>query len=233
MSSSSSTGAALMIALLVAGLFAGCFGETVEEVDEPPTLEGSIPDTISLGDTYDLEVEVLDERLGSVIVSVEVNDLPVDTVFRTQYNSMGDERKFVVIGTSDLGVGTHKILISAEDSSGQRATWMALITITDEIQETDDDESEEIVEEDTQENNETTEEPVENETTEEPVENETTEEPVENETTEEPAETLEEWWSRILLCDEGSSPMVHDYNTSEADNWQCEVGFSTRHVHFP
>ncbi len=216
MSSSSGTGTALMVALLVSGLFAGCFGETVEEVDEPPVLEGSIPGTVALGELYDLEVEIMDESLGSVIVNVEVNDLPVDTVFRTQDYYMGGERKFVVIGTSDLGVGTHKIHISAEDSSGQQTTWMALITITDEIQETDDDESEEIVEEDTQENN---------ETTEEPVENETTEEPVENETTEEPAETLEEWWSRILLCSEGGGPMVDDYNTTEEDDWRCEVEF--------
>ena len=133
MSSSSGTGTALMVALLVSGLFAGCFGETVEEVDEPPVLEGSIPGTVALGELYDLEVEIMDESLGSVIVNVEVNDLPVDTVFRTQDYHMGGERKFVVIGTSDLGVGTHKIHISAEDSSGQQTTWMALITITDEI----------------------------------------------------------------------------------------------------
>ncbi len=217
MSNSLSTGTALMVALLVSTLFAGCFGETVEEVDEPPTLEGSILGTIALGDTDDLEIEVLDERLGSVIVSVEVNDLPVDTVFRSQYDSMGNERKFVMIGISGLEVGTHKIRISAEDSSGQRATWMALITIVDQVQEPDDDDAGDTVEENTQKDN---------ETTEEPIENETTEEPIENETTGEPVEALEEWWSRILLCDEGSSPMVDDYNTSEADDWQCEVGFS-------
>ena len=40
----------------------------------------------------------------------------------------------------------------------------------------------------------------------------------------------EEWWDMTLLCDEGDSPMVDDYNTTGdgevPDNWQCEVDFT-------
>jgi hypothetical protein len=40
----------------------------------------------------------------------------------------------------------------------------------------------------------------------------------------------EEWWDMTLLCDDGNSSMVDDYNTTGdgevPDNWQCEVDFT-------
>ncbi len=48
------------------------------------------------------------------------------------------------------------------------------------------------------------------------------EEPVDNGTN----TSTEEWWSQVLLCDEVQTSFVDDYNTSQSDDWQCEVDFT-------
>ena len=203
----------LFAAILLSATLSGCL-EAEDEVSEdlPPVLEdhGAIPETIIKGDLDRIEVELKDEDLQTVQVEVSVDDNPVGTEFALRYDEGGVESKFVVVTISTLDVGFHKIRISAEDASGQRASWLKLITITEDVQEGNEGE--------------VSEEPVDNGTgEEEPVDNGTgEEEPVDNGTN----TSTKEWWSQVLLCDEVQTPFVDDYNTSQSDDWQCEVDFT-------
>jgi len=41
----------------------------------------------------------------------------------------------------------------------------------------------------------------------------------------------DEWWSQILHCDDSSTPLVDDYNTTGHDGWLCSLSFSTNETH--
>ena len=211
-----STKAAVMTSLLLTSLMAaslsGCLGFGEDDggsgsADVPPILEdhGGIPDYIVEGEMDRIEVELMDEDIDSVLIEASVDDNPVDAEIVIRYGDSGIQSMFVVVAISKLSAGVHKIRISAEDSSGQKTSWLKLITITDDEQGDDVGETG---------------------SNQEPVDNETNEEPVDNGTDDETNSSIEEWWSQVLLCDDGTSPLVDDYNTSQSDNWQCEVEFT-------
>ena len=41
----------------------------------------------------------------------------------------------------------------------------------------------------------------------------------------------EEWWSQVLHCDDSSTPLVDDYNTTGHDGWICTLSFETNETH--
>ena len=41
----------------------------------------------------------------------------------------------------------------------------------------------------------------------------------------------EEWWSQVLHCDDSSTPLVDDYNTTGHDGWMCTLSFETNETH--
>ena len=210
----------LAASILLGALLSGCFGveEDVAE-DLPPILDdhSSVPEYMTEGDVDRIEVEVIDEHVQTVLVEVSVDDAPVGTEFAIRYDESGNERKYVVVVISDLSPGFHKIRITAEDEGGQRTTWLALISIVEDSGDDGGDDG-------TGQGNQTTDGQG-NQTT-DGQGNQTTDgqgnETVGNET----GGALEEWWSDVLLCDQGASSMVDDYNTTDVDDWQCELSYT-------
>jgi len=41
----------------------------------------------------------------------------------------------------------------------------------------------------------------------------------------------DEWWSQVLHCDDSSTPLVDDYNTTGHDGWICTLSFETNETH--
>ena len=41
----------------------------------------------------------------------------------------------------------------------------------------------------------------------------------------------DEWWSQVLHCDDSSTPLVDDYNTTGHDGWMCTLSFETNETH--
>jgi len=150
-----------------------------------------------------------------------------------RYDDNGLESKFVVVTISDLDAGFHKIRISAEDEKGQRTSWIALISIVEESIENEDDvENNEDQGSDPQGNGSTGDQ---NGSTGD--QNGSTGD--QNGSTgdqngsggDETMPTLEEWWHDVLLCDDGNSTGVDDYNTSGFDNHLCQLSFTTNETH--
>ncbi len=211
-----------LAAIMIGSALSGCLeAEEDNPGDLPPILEDhdSIPETITKGDIDRIEVELLDESLQTVIVEVSVNDNPVGTEFTLRYDDDGLESKFVVVTISDLDAGFHKIRISAEDEKGQRTSWIALISIVEESIENEDDvENNEDQDSDTQGNEDTDD------------QNGSTDDQ-NGSGGDETMPTLEEWWHDVLLCDDGNSTGVDDYNTSGFDNHLCQLSFTTNETH--
>jgi hypothetical protein len=205
----------LAVSILLGSILSGCFGAEEEVTEDlPPVLDdhGSIPESMTEGDVDRIEVELTDEDIQTVMVEVSVDDNPVGTEFAIRYDESGNEKKYVVVFISDLAPGFHKIRISAEDESGQRTTWLALLSI---VENSEDDD----VHDGTDHGNQTTGDQG-NQTTGDQG-NQTT-----GDQGNETGGTPEEWWSDVLLCDQGSSVMVDDYNTTDVDDWQCEVSYA-------
>ena len=201
--------------IMISSALSGCL-EADEDVSEnlPPMLEDhdSVPETITKGEIDRIEVELLDESLQTVIVEVSVNDNPVGTEFALRYDDNGVERKFVVVTISDLDAGFHKIRISAEDENGQRTSWIALISIVEESIENEGEvENNKDQDSDSQGDGSTGDQ--------------------NGSTGDDTVPTLEEWWHDVLLCDEGGSSGVDDYNTSGFDNHLCQLSFITNETH--
>ncbi len=225
-----------LAAIVISSALSGCLeAEEDGPGDLPPILEdhGAIPETITMGDIDRIEVELLDESLQTVIVEVSVNDNPVGTEFALRYDDNGLEIKFVVVTISDLDSGFHKIRISAEDENGQRTSWIALISIVEESVENEDDvENNEDQVSDPQGNEDTGDQ---NGSTGD--QNGSTGD--QNGSTgdqngssgDDTVPTLEEWWHDVLLCDDGDSTGVDDYNTSEIDNHLCQLSFTSNETH--
>jgi len=209
----------LTIAILFVSLFVGCLDSDEDPAENlPPIIDdnGTIPDSYIKGELDAIEVELFDENLQTLQVTVSVDDNPVDTEFLLRYDQAGNENKLVLVSISDLDVGAHKIKISAEDEVGQMTTWLTLISIV----ETPSDEQAQTGSE---QGNETGSEQG-NETGSEQG-NETGSDQGNATSDNHTSNTVDEWWSSVLLCDEGSPPMVDDYNTTESDNLQCGVSF--------
>ena len=225
-----------LTAIVISSALSGCLeAEEDGPEDLPPILEdhGAIPETITMGDIDRIEVELLDESLQTVIVEVSVNDNPVGTEFALRYDDNGLEIKFVVVTISDLDSGFHKIRISAEDENGQRTSWIALISIVEESVENEDD---------VENNEDQVSDPQGNEGTGDQNgstgdQNGSTGD--QNGSTgdqngssgDDTVPTLEEWWHDVLLCDDGDSTGVDDYNTSEIDNHLCQLSFTSNETH--
>ena len=218
-----------LAAIVISSALSGCLeAEEDGPGDLPPILEdhGAIPENITMGDIDRIEVELLDESLQTVIVEVSVNDNPVGTEFALRYDDNGLEIKFVVVTISDLDSGFHKIRISAEDENGQRTSWIALISIVEESVENEGD---------VENNEDQVSDPQGNEGTGD--QNGSTGD--QNGSTgdqngsggDETMPTLEEWWHDVLLCDDGDSTGVDDYNTSGFDNHLCQHSFTTNETH--
>jgi hypothetical protein len=216
-----------LAAIMISSALSGCLEED-EDVPEdlPPILEDhdSVPEAITKGEIDRIEVELLDESLQTVIVEISVNDNPVGTEFALRYDGNGVESKFVVVTISDLDAGFHKIRISAEDENGQRTSWIALISIVEEnienegeVENNKDQDSDSQGDGSTGDQNGTT-----------GDQNGST--GGQNGSTGDDT-TLEEWWHDVLLCDEGDTPGVDDYNTSGFDNHLCRLSFTTNDTH--
>ena len=222
--------------IMISSALSGCL-EADEDVSEnlPPMLEDhdSVPETITKGEIDRIEVELLDESLQTVIVEVSVNDNPVGTEFALRYDDNGVERKFVVVTISDLDAGFHKIRISAEDENGQRTSWIALISIVEEsienegeVENNKDQDSDSQGDGSTGDQNGSTGD--QNGSTGD--QNGSTGDQ-NGSTGDDTVPTLEEWWHDVLLCDEGGSSGVDDYNTSGFDNHLCQLSFITNETH--
>jgi len=222
--------------IMISSALSGCL-EVDEDVSEnlPPMLEDhdSVPETITKGEIDRIEVELLDESLQTVIVEVSVNDNPVGTEFALRYDDNGVERKFVVVTISDLDAGFHKIRISAEDENGQRTSWIALISIVEEsienegeVENNKDQDSDSQGDGSTGDQNGSTGD--QNGSTGD--QNGSTGDQ-NGSTGDDTVPTLEEWWHDVLLCDEGGSSGVDDYNTSGFDNHLCQLSFITNETH--
>jgi len=215
--------------IMIISALTGCL-EADEDVSEnlPPMLEdhGSVPETITKGEIDRIEVELLDESLQTVIVEVSVNDNPVGTEFALRYDGNGVESKFVVVKIAELDAGFHKIRISAEDENGQRTSWIALISIVEEsIENEDEGENNKDQDSDSQGNGGT-----EDQNGSTGDQNGSTGDQ-NGSTGDDTVLTLEEWWHDVLLCDEGGSSGVDDYNTSGFDNHLCQLSFTTNETH--
>ena len=218
-----------LAAIMISSALSGCLEED-EDVPEdlPPILEDhdSVPEAITKGEIDRIEVELLDESLQTVIVEVSVNDNPVGTEFALRYDGNGVESKFVVVKIAELDAGFHKIRISAEDENGQRTSWIALISIVEEsIENEDEGENNKDQDSDSQGNGGT-----EDQNGSTGDQNGSTGDQ-NGSTGDDTVLTLEEWWHDVLLCDEGGSSGVDDYNTSGFDNHLCQLSFTTNETH--
>ena len=110
---------ALMVTSVMTGLL--FFGIEDEGLNDSPTIDSDVPDTMLIGEIETVNITISDEEMGGLSVLITLNG--------EQVTEPLDANGVVTLDISSLEVGSHALQVVATDSLGQDSTWTKVFSI--------------------------------------------------------------------------------------------------------